>query len=87
MTETQRDISDLAKKINDHLWLRLQNNELTINDRLSIIETVGSTLNLMTISDYAKSCGLTYNGALDRMRSGKAQEYNLFNVKMVIDEE
>lgn len=75
----------LTDKINEHLSIRVQNGELDNENMISIIDNVGSYLNLMTISAYGKLEGLTYNGVLDRIKSGKIKEFNLFGVKFVID--
>lgn len=78
-------ISPLTEKIKEHLSVRVQNSELSNDDIVSIIDHLGAYLNLMTVSDYANSCDISYNGALKRIESGKVKEYNLFNVKFVID--
>ena len=51
------------------------------NDQLAqIIELIGGYLNLMTISEYAKSHSLSYNGV-----KNNRQIINLFGNKYVID--
>lgn len=51
------------------------------NDQLvQIIELLGGYLNLMTISEYAKSHNLSYNGV-----KNNRQIINLFGNKYVID--
>ena len=47
---------------------------------VQIIELAGSFLNLQTISDYAKTNGISYNGA-KKFR----QNITLFGVKFVVD--
>ena len=79
--------SELYNIINEHLTHRLQNNELTNEDISGLIDLLGSYLNLQTISDYAKENKLSYNGVLERIKSGKVNQYVLFNVKFVIDNE
>ncbi len=77
--------SELHNVIKTHLGHRLQNNELTNNDITSLIDLLGSYLNLKTISDYSKANNISYNGVLERIKSGKIKEYTLFNIKFVID--
>jgi hypothetical protein len=87
MTETQVNTSALAAKIRDHLSQRVQKGELSNKDMVSIIDCIGSYLNLKTISDYARDEKISYNGVLTRIENGKVTEYNLFDVKFVIDNE
>ena len=82
---TDNKISALAKTINDHLGKRLHNCELSNLDKVSIIDTVGSYLNLMTFTDYAKRENIEYNGVKYRIRTGKVQVMELFKVKFIID--
>ena len=77
--------SELYEVINQHLGVRLQNNELTNNDITGLIDLLGRYLNLQTISDYSKEKSISYNGVLARIKSGVIKEYTLFNVKFVID--
>ena len=70
----------LVNKICSHLSERIENGELSNGDMVQIIEHIGSYLNLMTISDYARQRGISYNGAK------KCREVvKLFNVKFIID--
>lgn len=85
MTENHEDISPLARKINDHLIHRVHNFELNLNDKISIVNTVGSFCNLQTFSDYARGQNITYNGVLERIKSGKVKVVEMFNVKFVAD--
>jgi hypothetical protein len=75
----------LIETINSHLSQRIQKGELQNSELISILDTVGSYLNLMTFSDYAKREKISYNGVLNRVESGKVQVLELFNVKFVID--
>ncbi len=79
--------SELHNIIKEHLGKRLNNVELNNSEMVSLIDLIGSYLNLKTIADYAKSNNISYNGVKDRIESGKVQEYILFNVKFVIDNE
>lgn len=55
-------------------------NALTNSDLIQIIEHIGAYLNLQTISDYAKSNNISYNGTKKFRKTVK-----IFNVKFVID--
>ncbi len=78
-------MSDLLRTINNHLSSRVQNCELKNEDIVSVINNLGSYLNAQTISDYAKSQKITYNGALMRIGTGKIKTFELFGIKFVID--
>jgi len=78
-------MTELHNIIKQHLGNRLQNNELSNEEKTSLIDLIGGYLNLETISNYAKRTGLEYNSVLARIKSGKIKEYNLFNVKFIID--
>jgi hypothetical protein len=84
---TYMEYSELHNVIKQHLGQRLQNNELSNEDMTSLIDLIAGYLNLQTISDYSKSKKISYNGVLERIKSGKLKEYVLFNVKFVIDNE
>lgn len=75
----------LFEVVQQHLGVRLQNSELNNLDMVKLIETIGQYLNLKTISDYSKHSGITYNGVIERIKSGKLKTIELFNVKFVID--
>lgn len=77
--------SELYNVINDHLGKRLQKNELTNDDIVGLIDLLGGYLNLKPITTYAKSEGISYNGALARIKSGKIKQYELFGCIFVID--
>jgi hypothetical protein len=72
----------LVNKICEHLSGRIENNELTNDDIVQIIEHLGYYLNLQTISDYAKTNQISYNG-VKHFRTIR----EIFNVKFVIDNE
>jgi len=77
--------SELHNIIKEHLGKRLQQNELDNSEMVSLIDLVGSYLNLSTIANYATLNKISYNGVLERIKSGKIKEYNLFGVRYVID--
>lgn len=70
----------LLQDIQEHLSVRIENNELTNHELVQLIEHVGLYLNLSTIPDYAKSNNMSYNGV---KKFRKIQK--IFNVKFVID--
>jgi len=57
-----------------------QNNTLSNDDLVQIIELCGSFLNLQTIADYARTNRLSYNGA-----KNNRDVRHILNVKFVID--
>ncbi len=70
----------LINTICEHLSKRIEDGELDNEGLVKIIELAGSYLNLQTISDYAKSNGLSYNGSKNFRKV-----IEIFNVKFVID--
>ena len=79
--------SELHNIIKEHLGKRLHNVELTNEEMLSLIDLIGSYLNMCTIANYATINKISYNGVLERIKSGKIKEHQLFGVKFVIDNE
>lgn len=73
---------ELVEKICNHLSERIESGELSNDDCVKIIEHIGGYLNLMTISDYARSNNLSYNGSKHFRATRK-----IFNVRFVIDNE
>lgn len=73
----------LVGVIKEHLASRVQNNELSNQDLIEVIDLLGRYLNAETISNYAKREGISYNGALKR----NLKHFELFGVKFVIDNE
>lgn len=73
--------------IKEHLSSRVQNLELNNEDIVEIIDLLGAYLNAETISDYAKRTGLSYNGTLQRIATGKLKTFTLFKNKFVVDNE
>jgi len=70
----------LLNTILNSLSERIEDNQLSNDDCVRIIEHVGSYLNLKTIPDYAQENNLSYNG-VKKFRKVK----EIFNVKFVID--
>jgi len=72
--------NELKDKIILNIMKGMENNMLSNNNLIDIIEAAGKYLNLMTISDYAKQNNITYNGA-----KHFRDKIELFNVNFVID--
>ena len=77
MELTENEI-DFLNRLGNHI----QSNDISNNLLVQIIELAGGFLNLKTISDYAKSEGLSYNGV-----KNNRNVIEMFNVKFVIDNE
>lgn len=73
---------DLSDKIKRNIYKGMQEGLINNDDLIQIIELSGHLLNIKTISDYAKSSGMSYNGA-KKFRD----KIELFNVKFIIDNE
>lgn len=71
---------ELVDKIKQHLSERIENNELTNDEMIEIIEHVGMYLNLKKIPDYRKENNMSYNG-VKNFRNVKI----IFNTKFVVD--
>lgn len=71
---------NLSDKILKNIYLGVENNLLSNDDLIRIIEQSGAFLNLQTISDYAKENKMSYNGVKKFRKTVK-----IFNVKYVID--
>ena len=71
---------ELSEKIRINIYKGVQNNILDNADLVQIIELSGQLLNLQTISDYAKSNNMSYNG-VKKHRDIK----EIFGIKFVID--
>ncbi|MFZ1786731.1 MAG: hypothetical protein WAT92_00405 [Saprospiraceae bacterium] len=72
--------NELKDKILINIIKGMNQNMLSNEDLIEIINMSGSFLNLMTISDYAKSNKISYNGAKKFRKKVK-----IFNVNFVID--
>lgn len=70
----------LVNNIEEHLSKRIENNELTNDELVQLIEHIGMYLNLQTIPDYAKENKMSYNGV---KKHRVIRE--IFKVKFVID--
>jgi hypothetical protein len=55
-----------SELIMERLFEIIHNNELENSDLVQIFEHIGLILNLQTITNYAKSEKISYNGALKR---------------------
>ncbi len=73
-------MSEIEEKVISRLHNLVQESKLTNKCLVQIIELAGNYLNLQTISDYAKSNKLSYNGV-----KNYREVVELFNKKFVID--
>lgn len=73
--------------INNHLSKLVQKGELSNEAIVSIIENLGSYLNLKTIADYARVENITYNAVLKRIANKRCELLIVFNQKFIIDNE
>ncbi len=73
-------MDNLKDKIIINISKGVENNILSNNDLLQIIECVGDYLNLDTISKYATKNDLSYNGAKNNRNIKK-----IFGVRFVVD--
>ena len=69
----------LINTISDYLAQRIENNELSNQDIVQLIEMLGTYCNLKTIPDYAKENNMSYNGV-----KNNREIINIFNTKFVI---
>lgn len=72
--------TEKTNKILSFISEKFENGEINNENLVQIIELCGSYLNIKTISDYAKSNNISYNG-VKKFRNIKI----LFNSKFVID--
>ena len=72
--------TNLINTICDHVAKRFQNNELTNDDMVQLIECAGMFLNLKTIADYARDNKMSYNGVKNNRCI-----VTIFNVQFVVD--
>jgi len=73
-------MDNLKDKIIINISKGVDNNVLSNDDLLQIIECVGDYLNLATISKYATKNDLSYNGAKNNRNIKK-----IFGVRFVVD--
>lgn len=72
----------LTEIIINHIGKRVQNNELSNNDLIEIIDTIGRDfLGLKTIANKSRELGIDYN----IIKKSKIEKKVLFGVKFVID--
>lgn len=74
--------TEKGRKLIDFVSEKFENNELTNEDMVQLIECAGMYLNLQTIPDYSKRWNMSYNG-VKKFR----KIVTLFNVKFVTDNE
>lgn len=77
--ETQT-ITNNGDKLNNFIYDKFVNNDLSNYDLVQVIELCGILLNLQTIPDYAKENNMSYNGVKKHRKIIK-----IFNIKFVID--
>ncbi len=70
-------------QLKDELFERYESGFVTDEELVQIIELAASYLNLKTITNYAKSNKITYNGALKR----KLNKLTIDNQTFIIDNE
>jgi hypothetical protein len=73
-------MSELQNKIKERLSFYIENDNLTNNDIVQLIEHLGSYLNLKTIPKYAKDNKIVYNTA-----KKYREKTVLFGIKFIID--
>jgi len=73
-------MNEIEEKVISRLHNLVQENQISNKCLVQIIELAGNYLNLQTISDYAKSNKLSYNGVKNHR-----DVVELFNKKFVID--
>ena len=71
-----------VNKIEEYIYKCAQNDELTNENMVQIIERVNSYLNLKTINNYAKDNKISYNGVKNNRTI-----ITLFGCKLVADNE
>lgn len=73
-------MSDLKDKILLNIYKGMENNMLSNDDLVQIIEQCGNFLNLQTVSDYARDHKISYNGA-----KNFRTKVCIFNTKFITD--
>jgi hypothetical protein len=71
---------DNTKKLIDFIASKYEAGELDDDSLVQLIELAGLYLNLKTISDYARSNKISYNGAKKYRKT-----VNLLGIKFIID--
>jgi hypothetical protein len=80
--KTNPIITDNGKKLIEWLDLQMYDGKFTNDDLVQFIEVVGKYLGLETISNYANSHKMSYNGVKDHREIRE-----ILGVKFVIDNE
>ena len=75
-------IKEKNEKLKVFIFQKFQDGELDNDTLVQLIEQAGNYLNLKTVSDYAKTNNMSYNGVKNNRKI-----VELFNVKFVIDNE
>ena len=75
-------MNEKGNKLIQFIGEKYQNNEISNEVLVQIIELAGGYLNLQTITDYAKANNISYNGAKKFRKN-----IELFGVKFIIDNE
>ena len=73
-------IKSNGEKLEKFIYEKFEKNELSNEDLVQVIELCGMLLNLQSITDFAKSNAMSYNGA--KKQKNKVE---LFNQKYIID--
>jgi hypothetical protein len=60
-------------KVKDRMVELINSNQLDMSCELQIFEAINKKYGFQTLSDYARSQKISYNGALNRIKSGKEQ--------------
>ena len=74
-------MSERSTKIKERLFECIHNCELENCDLVQIFEHIGIILNLKTLSNYARSKNISYNGALKR----KNEKTSIDNIIFIIN--
>ena len=68
-----------SAKVKDRMIELINSNQLDMFCELQIFEAINKKYGFQTLSDYARSQEITYNGALNRIKSGKEQYVKIAN--------
>ena len=75
------------KQIKTIAWFKdkLQNNELNFDTCVKLFDLLMDSIDVMSISAYAKKNGISYNGTLSRIDSGRLNAISLHGDTFVFD--
>lgn len=73
----------IFNELQDKLFTNYENGSILDDDLVQIIEQASNYLNLKTITNYAKSNNISYNGALKR----KTNKVIIDSITFIIDNE